>query len=140
MALATQADVEARLRRSLTTAEELSIEADLDDASAAVIGYCRQDFEPAPYPTAVVGVVAKMVARSYTRTDSSAGGFVEQQNAGPFGVRYSSASSVGDMWLTAGDKLALRPYRIGGGLVSVQAIGERYEITEDDESSSSSSS
>lgn len=133
MALAEQADVEARLRRDLTAAEELSIDADLEDASAEVIGYCRQDFEPAPYPTAVVGVVAKMVARSYARTASSAGGFAEQQTAGPFGVRYSSQTSVGDVWLTAGDKLALRPYRLGGGMVSVQFVGERYDI-EDDES------
>lgn len=131
MALAEQTDVEARLRRDLSTTEELSIGADLDDASAAVIGYCRTDFEPAPYPAAVVGVVAKMVARSYARSASGDGAFVEQQNAGPFGVRYSAGTSAGDAWLTAGDKLALRPYRLGGGMVSVQLVGERYDITEE---------
>jgi hypothetical protein len=130
VALAEQTDVEARLRRNLTTAEALSIEADLDDASAEVIGYCRQDFA-ASVPDAVKGVVAKMVARSYARTASSAGSFAEQQTNGPFGIRYSSASSVGDSWLTAGDKLALRPYRLGGGMASVQLVGERYDITEE---------
>lgn len=134
MALAEQSDVEARLRRDLTAAEELSIEADLEDASAAVIGYCHQDFEPAPYPAAVVGVVAKMVARSYARSAAGDGAFTEQQNAGPFGIRYSASTSAGDSWLTAGDKLALRPYRLGGGMVSVQLVGERYEIDEDEES------
>lgn len=140
MALATQQDVEARLRRDLTAAEELSIAADLADASAAVIGYCRQDFEPAPYPAAVVGVVAKMVARSYARTAAGPGPFAEHNTAGPFGVRYSASSSVGDSWLTAGDRLALRPYRRGGGMVSVGLVGARYEITDESSSSSSSSS
>lgn len=134
MALATKEDVEARLRRNLTADEDLSIEADLEDASAEVIGYCRQDFEPPPYPTAVVGVVAKMVARSYARSAGSAGSFAEQQTAGPFAVRFSADTSVGDTWLTKGDKLALRPFRKGGGLTAVQFVGERYEITEDDES------
>jgi hypothetical protein len=134
MALAEQEDVEARLRRDLTTAEALSIDADLEDASAEVIGYCGQDFEPSPYPLVVVGVVAKMVARSYARTSGSTGGFAEQQTAGPFAVRYSADSSVGDVWLTKGDKLALRPYRRGGGMTSVQLVGERYNIVEDDES------
>jgi hypothetical protein len=135
VALAEQSDVEARLRRSLTTVEALSIDADLEDASAEVIGYCRRDFEPSPYPAAVVGAVAKMVARSYARSAAGEGAFVEQQNSGPFGVRYSAASSVGDVWLTAGDKLALRPYRVGGGMVSVGLVGERYSIVEDDEES-----
>ena len=138
MTLAEKTDVEARLRRSLTAAEELGIAADLNDASAAVIGYCRQDFEPAPYPVAVVGVVAKMVARSYARTAAGTGSFTEQRNAGPFGIRYSEASSTGDSWLTAGDKLALRPYRLGGGLTSVGLVGARYEITNESSSSSSS--
>jgi hypothetical protein len=128
VALAAQPDVEARLRRDLSDAEFQSIDADLDDASAAVIGYCRQDFEPAPYPAAVVGVVAKMVARSYARSAAGDGAFVEQRNAGPFGVRYSAGTSVGDVWLTAGDKLTLRPYRRGGGMTSVQLVGERYDI------------
>lgn len=134
MALATQADVEARLRRPLTETEGLSVEDDLEDASAIVIGYCRQDFEPAPYPLAVVGVVAKMVARSYSRSAGATGGFAEQHTAGPFAVRYSADSSAGDAWLTKGDKLALRPFRLGGGMISVQLVGERYRITEADES------
>lgn len=132
MALATQADVEARLGRVATEAEEARLPSLLDDASAVVIGYTRKDFEPAPYPDAVVGVVAKMAARALGRSGSAGGEFTEQQNAGPFGVRYSSASSEADVWLTAADKLALRPHRQGGGLISVQAVGERYDITADE--------
>lgn len=126
MALATQADVEARLGRDLTDAEAAGIADRLDDASAVVVGYAGRSFEPAPYPSAVVGVVAKMVARSLTAADSV--GFVTQQNAGPFSVSYNGAAATGDVWLTAADKLALRPHRRGGGLSSVQLVGERYEI------------
>lgn len=136
MALATKADVEARLGRDLTEAEageaDAYVNARLEDASDIVIGYCGQDFEPAPYPSAVVGVVAKMVARAYVRGSVAGGEFAEQQNAGPFGIRYSASTSGGDMWLTAADKLALRGLRRGGGLTSVQLVGERYDITEDD--------
>lgn len=136
MALATKPDVEARLGRELTEAEagtaDARVDALLDDASAVVIGYCGTDFEPSPYPSAVVGVVAKMVARVYARGATAGGEFAEQQNAGPFGVRYSSSASTGDVWLTAADKLALRSLRRGGGITSVQFVGERYSITENE--------
>lgn len=208
MALAKQEDVEARLGRDLSEAEEARLPALLDDADAAVVGYCKTDFETplldatiaaaddtvsstedhhvvtgdrvkfasltggagltagaiyfakavpsattltvsatdagaavnvttdataaafTRYPKAVVGVVAKMVARAFERASSSSGSFVDQQNAGPFGVRYSTATSSGDLWLTAVDKMALRPHRLGGGLTSVQTVGERYEISD----------
>lgn len=130
MALATQADVEARLGRELTDVEAPRLPSLLDDSSSVVIGYCGQDFEPAPYPVAVVGVVAKMVARALGRAQSGGGEFVDQQNAGPFGVRYSSAASSGDVWITAADKLMLRPHRLGGGMSSIGIVGARYEITE----------
>lgn len=136
MALAEQTDVEARLGRDLNEAEAGRIDALLDDASSAVIGYCGQDFEPEPYPTAVVGVVAKMAMRALAAAASSGGGIAQQQTAGPFSVTYSSASSSGDVWMTAADKLALRPHRLGGGLRSVGLVGARYEITESSSSSS----
>lgn len=131
MALATQADVEERLGRLATEAEEARLPSLLSDASAVVIGYCRQDFEPSPYPETVVGVVAKMAARALGRSGAVGGGMAEQANAGPFSVRYSSASSEADVWITAADKLALRPHRKGGGVIGVQTVGERYNITDE---------
>lgn len=125
MALATQADVEARLERALSDAEVVRLPSLLDDASAVVVGYCRTDFEPSPYPAAVAGVVAKMAVRSLSRGDA---GMVDQQNAGPFAVHYSAAASSGDVWLTTADKLALRGYRLGGGLNSIRLVGDGYEI------------
>lgn len=126
MALATQADVEADLGRVLSVSEAPRVASLLTKASAIVSGYTRASFVE-PYPEAVVAVAAGMVARIF-ETSSLAN--VEQQNAGPFGVRYATGSTSSSPWLTKGDKLALRPYRVGGGLGSVQAVGTRYEITE----------
>lgn len=130
MALATQEDVEARLGRDLDASEELRAPSLLDDASALVIGYCRQDFEPAPYPTSVAGVVARMVARALSQGSITPGLESATENAGPFsrGFKYGGGSS-GDVWLSATDKTMLRGYRLGGGLTSVQLVGERYNIT-----------
>ena len=128
MALATVAGVEAALGRSLTATETDRVDSLLTKASAVVIGFTGQDFEPAPYPDAVVVVTAEMVARSLATSDTG-GALPEQQNAGPFGVRYGSSVAGGGVWLTAADKLALRPHRLGGGLTSVQLVGEQYDIT-----------
>lgn len=128
MALATVADVEAALGRSLTAPETSRVDSLLVKASGVVIGYAGQDFEPAPYPEVVVVVTAEMVARSLA-TSPAGGALPEQQNAGPFGVRYGASVSGGGVWLTAADKIALRPHRLGGGVTSVQLVGERYDIT-----------
>lgn len=130
MALATQADVEAELGRPLSASEETRAPSLLTKASAIVIGYAGQDFEPAPYPETVTVVVAEMVARVLVQAAVSPI-MPEQQSAGPFAVRYPAANIAGGPWLTAGDKLALRPHRLGGGLTSVQVVGEQYEIAPD---------
>lgn len=127
MALASQADVEARLGRLLTATEATRLPSLLSDASATVEGYCNAVFTD-PYPEAVVGVVAKMVARSLSRAGQE---FTTQQAAGPFSSSYSPDTATGDMWLTKTDKLALRLHRAGGGLTSVQLVGDRYDITDE---------
>lgn len=132
MALATQVDVEARLARDLTAAEVTRLPSLLDDATALVIGHCGQDFEPAPYPLPVSGVVARMVARLLAQGDVTPGLESTTEGAGPFsrGYKYGGGSS-GDVYLSATDKTMLRPHRLGGGLSSVQMVGERYDITPD---------
>ena len=130
MALATQVDVEARLARALTDAEVTRLPSLLDDASALVIGYCGQAFEPDPVPSPVSGVVARMVARLLAQGEVTPGLESTTEAAGPFsrGFKYGGGSS-GDVYLSATDKTMLRPYRLGGGLSSVQLVGERYSIT-----------
>lgn len=137
MAYASQPDVESRLGRSLTSAEETRLDGLIGDASAVVDGYCGQTFTTVP--TAVKGVVAKMAARSLGRV-ASGGEFVDQDTRGPFSLHYSAAASSGDVWLSAADKLALRSSRRGGGMTLVQAVGDRYDISSTSSSSSSSSS
>jgi len=120
--LASEGDVFGRLGRDLTTSESARVCALLEDASAVVIGYCGTDFEPAPYPAAVVGVVAKMVARVLVR-GSGAGALVTQETSGPFSTTYGAQASAGDVWLTAADKLALRPYR--RGVTSIELVSSQ---------------
>lgn len=132
MALATPPDVVADLGRALTASEELRAPSLLAKASAIVVGYCGTDFEPAPYPDAVVAVVAGMVGRVFT-TDAAGLANIEQQNAGPWGVRYATGSTSSAPWLSAGDKLALKIHRRGGGLTSVQLVSQRYSAPHLDE-------
>lgn len=130
-ALATQADVEARLGRVLSDAEAARLPALLTDASAILTGYLGQDYSlviaPLVIPDAVIGVTAKMVARNLL-ADVGPAPFATQQSAGTFSVTYNSDAASGDVWLTAADKLALRPFRRGSGLSSVLLVGERYKI------------
>jgi hypothetical protein len=126
MALATQADVEERLGRALSDAEAARVPSLLDDATAVVVGYAGMDFEPSPYPAAVVGVTAKMVARVLAAGDVT---FADQQSTGPFSIKFNANASSGDVYFTKADRLALRPYRVGGGLSSIGLVGDRYSIT-----------
>lgn len=129
MPIASPTDVAARLGRPLTTEESTRVEALIEDAEAVVVGYCRQTFSD-PAPVAVKGVVAKMAARTLSAATGPGGGLAQSQSAGPFSITMSAASTSGDVWLTAADKLALRPHRRGGGIGSVGLVGDRYSITE----------
>lgn len=125
-------DVEDRLGRELTDSEGSRIGPLLEDAAATTFGYlgdCWDETSTVPGP--IIGVIAKMVARSLAR-GSGPEAFVTGQTTGPFGAQYSPSASGGDVWVTAADKLALRPYRCGGGMTSVQLVGERYSITPDE--------
>ncbi|HET6869848.1 MAG TPA: hypothetical protein VFH80_28300 [Solirubrobacteraceae bacterium] len=126
MALATLDDVQTRLGRPLTADERVRLPSLLDDATALVVGFTGQDFT-SPYPTAVVGVVAKAAARVISAA-ASAPAFAEQQQAGPFSVRFNTNAASGDVWLTSADKTALRPYRRSGGMTSVGLYSDRYSV------------
>ena len=130
MALATQADVEARLGRDLTEAEAARLPSLLGDASVLVAGYLGREYAPELYPAPVAGVVARMVARVLAQGAVTPGLESTTEAAGPFsrGFKYGGGSS-GDVYLSATDKTMLRPYRLGGGLSSVQLVGDRYDVT-----------
>lgn len=126
MAYADDEDVEAALGRDLTTAEGNAVDALLDEATDLLIGYlgCAQDH---PVPDAVKRVCARMVARVFAQAASSnapvVGASQVQETAGPFSrsASFSSGTATGAPWLAAADKVALRPYRCGGGFRSVPA-------------------
>lgn len=128
MALATAADVVARLGRALTTAEEGKVGGLLEEASALVIGYLVCDptdtsVEPPEVPTAVAIVVSRMVARVLQQTASveEFGSEATTDSTGPFSttVRYGAGTTSGAPWLTKVDKLTLRSFRCDGGFTSV---------------------
>ena len=123
MAFAVQADVEARLRRVLTTEESTYIYPQIAEAQALVIGYVGTDFSTLDaIPGAVTIVTSRMVARVL---EAGAGGSTQQQSAGPFSTSFVSGSTSGNPWLAAADKITLKPYRVMGGAVSVALRSDR---------------
>ena len=122
-AFAVQTDVEDRLRRVLTTEESTYIDAQIAEAQALVVGYVGTDFSTlAAIPGAVTIVTSRMVTRVL---EAGAGGSTQQQAAGPFSTSFVSGSTSGNPWLTAADKIALKPYRLNGGMVSVALRSDR---------------
>src|SRR5438128_7364783 len=107
MALATQADVEAALNRDLTSDEESAVANLLDRASDLVVGFLRAPL-PDPPPSPVIRVVAEMVAAVFLRGESVPPD-VATTNAGPFGVTFAAGTTSAGPWLTATQKLRLRP-------------------------------
>ncbi|AWR15527.1 hypothetical protein [Corynebacterium diphtheriae] len=110
--LATLSDVEARLGELLDDdADVRRAEGLLAEASALVVGYIGH--RPEPVPDAVALVVSRMVARVLEAPEDA--GFNAESasyTAGPFSqnVKFSAGASGGSPWLTASDKVMLRPY------------------------------
>lgn len=132
--LASLADVEAALGRPLTPEETELAPTLLSEASDITIGYLGCDptdtsTDPATVPAAVTRVVARMVARVVTQSESSAafGSEGTTEQVGPFSrtVRFAAGTTTGQPWLASTDKIALRPYRCGGGMVSVRLSTEQ---------------
>lgn len=127
MALATQEDVETDLGRTLTEAEASRVAGLLARADALVSGYLGCSSEPDPVPAGLTATVAAIVSRALTSANSVG---VQSVRADDGSVTYFGDAANGGVWLTKMDKVALRPFRCGGGLSSVQLVGERYSITE----------
>lgn len=122
MALATQADVEKALNRDLTSDEEEGVANLLDRASDLVDGYLQNPLTP-PIPGPVVRVVAEMVAAVFLRGTDVAPD-VTTQSAGPYSNTYAAGSTSVGPWLTGGQKLRLRNFRIA--MLSMRVVGEGY--------------
>lgn len=127
MELATVADVEMRLGRTLTTSEaELADPGLIEEASALVEAHLNYVYtEDDTIPSTVAIVVSRMVARVLKQEAS--GGVVpgvqqRSTTAGPFAQQstFVAGASSGGPWLAASDKQMLKPHRVGGGLIGVQ--------------------
>lgn len=125
MALATQVDVEEWLGRSLSASEQARAAALLARAEALVLGYLRCAEEPTPAPDAVRVTVSEIVGRSLAQHGAAG---IADMGIDDGRVRFTEGASSGGVWLSAMDKLALRRFRCGGGMTSVQFVGERYKI------------
>lgn len=124
--LAEQTDVESALGRELTEAEEARVASLLAEASALIVGHLGNDpSDPGPIPDPVTLVAARMVARVLGQ-NAAVGVEGTTEQAGPFSqtVRLGSGTTTGAPWLTAVDKVTLRPYRTGGGFRSVPLESE----------------
>ena len=125
MVLATQADVTDWLGRDLSPSEAGRVAGLLARAEAIAMGDFGCAEEPAPVPAAVSSTVAGIVGRVLNQAGMAG---IEQVGIDDGSVRFNANASSGDVWLSSMDKLALRRYRCGGGLVSVQLVGDRYKI------------
>lgn len=123
MGFASSADVASALGRSLSSAEGSAAPTLLDEASDMLVGYLGQS--PNPVPDPVKRVCARMVARVLAQAASSAapvvGASQVQQTVGPFSqsASFAAGTATGAPWVSAADRVALRPFRLGGGFRSV---------------------
>lgn len=134
--LCASTDVAQRLRRALTNDEDTYVDGLIEEASALVIAYCGgdpsllDDEDPDTIPDGVVLTVSRMVARVFS-TDNDTN--VDQAAAGPFSGRFVPGATSGGPWLTQVDKVALRAFRVNGGLVSAQLVSEQYDPNADED-------
>lgn len=122
MALATRADVEAALRRSMQPDQD--VDALLEEASDLVVGYLHPCQIPSPTPPAISRVVASMVATALSRAPGMPVA-ATNATAGQYSVAFAAESTSISVYFTNALKQRLRPYRCGNGMVSVQLASER---------------
>lgn len=125
MALADLIDVENHLGRDLTDAEHDRAAVLLVRAEAVVMGFLGCVTEPDPVPAGLTSTVAAITARAFA---SGAPVGAQSVSVDDGSVSYYPDAASGGIWLTKVDKMALRPFRCGGGLTSVRLVGERYTI------------
>jgi hypothetical protein len=111
MPLASEADVENAIGRSLLEAEDVSTL--LEEASDLVCGYLG--YTPDPVPDPVARVAATMVAAVLTKpatnnAEYGSNGYNVIRESMTVKVGVESATTTGP-WLTASLKMRLRPYR-----------------------------
>ncbi len=125
---AVHTDLEARWR-TLSQAERERADVLLADASAIIRSTVKGiDAKIAAneldeiVPKAIACAMVKRVLQAPADMD---GVTQAQQSAGPFSQGISFANPSGDLYLT---KAEMKRLGVGGGMVSVQLVGDRYRI------------
>ena len=105
---AAQADVEARLRRDLTSDEASYIDEMLEEASVLVSEHCGRDFDPVP--DAVRLATSRIVARALIAPSGNEGTQAFTGQAGPYQqIRtLTRDASSGNVYLNSVDRRYLR--------------------------------
>lgn len=119
----TLADVRDRLGSDVEFDEQRALGL-IDEATVLVESYVGA--LPEPTPRAAVVVISRMVARVLmVPQDVPYGASQQQTTAGPFSrsVSFASGSTTGGPWLSAADRLALRPLRGGRGGIYSMTMG-----------------
>ena len=120
--LCSQLDVERRLRRTLTGAEEDYLLGMIEEAQLLVLSYldCPAGKFAEGVPDAIKIVTSRIVARVIQEGESvppdQFGATQVGLTAGPFSQQtsFQAGSRTGAPWLTKADKDALAPYRCAG--------------------------
>lgn len=124
--IVTIEDIEAATGLEVTTEDEARVRFLIRSAVAAVEGYIGAPI-PDPAPDAVVVVVTRMVARALGQeSDGTPTGMTgDMFVAGQFTRQrqFASGSNDGGVWLSAQDKVMLRPFRRRGVIRSVPYRG-----------------
>lgn len=114
-ALATVAELEDRLGRTLTGAPLDRAEAALDDASALVRDEGDEDWDSLTAPDRVVQIVLAAAYRAFTNPDALA-----QATSGDVSVSYGTVP--GAVYLTAAELRAVRRHAGGSGMQSLTLV------------------
>lgn len=123
----TEADVKARLRRTLTADELEYLPGVAAEASSLIEGYLGVTYGgDIAVPEAVTVIASRVAARVLTLPEGAAG-LADSRTAGmgPFSatINFATDSSSGGPWLTKSDRIALAPYR-DRGAISVPLVRE----------------
>lgn len=118
------ADVESRLRRSLTAEELEDLPGLAEEAQLLVEGHVGRLLAD-PVPQVAVVVASRMVARVFGAPDAQSGVDSTQLSAGSFQLtqKFTEGSTSGGPWLARADKIMLRALR--PSMVSIPLGSER---------------
>lgn len=131
--LATSADVETRLGRTVTTAEQLRVPGLLEEASVKVLAHLGKGeayYDALAIPATVTIVTSRIVARVIEQTTAGLipGSVQTGVTTGPFSnqTTFAPGSSNGSPWLTRSDRADLDNAIGANKVLAVDTLATSY--------------